>query len=175
MATSDGTDRRNYLRISSDSFSLELEGDPAFILETYDNVRQDILRRLIDLIRKAEAAAAHGEEASTLTEPMEPVGTTPELPADARVAPDSTRVRAANAQNYVWVYITHDIYNKVYVVDLDSFMGSPFSRFLDGRRLRKLYVSRDQQDSLGALLHHGKTLWSELTERGREQLGGTEK
>ncbi|PIV99343.1 MAG: hypothetical protein COW42_11305, partial [Deltaproteobacteria bacterium CG17_big_fil_post_rev_8_21_14_2_50_63_7] len=50
-------DKRNYLRIRSEQFSLELEGDPAFILETYDTVRQDILRRLIDLIRGGQSSA----------------------------------------------------------------------------------------------------------------------
>ena len=163
----DSEEKRNYLRISSEAFSLELEGDPNFILETYDNVREDVLRRLIKLLQEAPATIPRPQSAPTEHLDL-PVADPPHDPHE------SSRIRAANAKNYVWVYVTHEIYNKVYVVDLPNFMTSPFSRFLDGQRLRKMYINREHRDLLGPLLETGKTLWSELTEKGREQLGGNE-
>ena len=166
-------DKRNYLRIRSEQFSLELEGDPAFILETYDTVRQDILRRLIDLIRGGQSSA---DSAKTMMQsiPAEVQQDVPPLQPDAE-AQEQHQQSKANANNYVWVYITHEIYNKVYVVDLPTFSASPLSRFLDGVRLRKLYVNREYQEVLGPLIGTGKTLWSELTKKGREQLANSGK
>lgn len=167
---SDDDSKRNYLRISSEAFSLELEGDPHFILETYDNVRTDVLRRLIELIRSHDDSGP-----PTLQEPIEAVSEKAESrpPLEELGQRDSAKVRAANAVNYVWIYVTHEIYNKVYVVDLESFMHSPFSRYLDGRRLRKLYIDRTSQELLGPLISTGKTLWSELTREGRKRLSRT--
>lgn len=170
MAAED--DKRNYLRIRSEQFSLELEGDPAFILETYDTVRQDILRRLIELIRGDQS---HLDSAKTMVQNIpDEVRQDPPAQNDPEVQEQQQHSKA-NANNYVWVYITHEIYNKVYVVDLPTFSASPLSRFLDGIRLRKLYVNREYQEVLGPLIGTGKTLWSELTKKGREQLANSGK
>ncbi|MDX9722558.1 MAG: hypothetical protein RBU37_17560 [Myxococcota bacterium] len=162
----DSTERqkRNYLRIESSKFSLELEGDPAFILETYDNVREDVLRRLIELISSAdrELRSSSVQNKAVRGQSLEELSTRAEESSPA-VAP----VRAAN---YLWVYITHEIYNKVYAVDLATFSASPLSRYFDGRRLRKLYLDKEYHGVLGSLVGTGKTLWSELTSKGRDKL-----
>lgn len=177
MASSEEEEKENYLRIESPDFSLELEGDPDFILHTYDTVREDILRRLIELIQNSDVDPSD-PSARTIVTPA--VGesevksrkpTIDELAQRAR----SGRLNEANPNAYVWVYVTHEIYNKVYVVDLDAWNESPLAEFLDGRRLRKMFVERDARDQVKSMIGTGKTLWSELTPKGREQLATNNK
>ena len=190
MPVSNPDDKRNYLRIESPEFSLELEGDPNFILETYDNVRQDVLRRLIDLIRSGQQAPQQVQQSGHYQQvhpqqqrqpqqraPMQRQGAANRT-ADIWTRPQEERSSGAwdavseheKEIGYIWVYITHEIYNKVYVVDLNTFAASPLSRCFDGRRLRKIYIDREFQGVLGPLVGTGKTLWSELTKQGRERL-----
>ncbi len=145
-------EKKNLLRIESPQFSLELEGDPEFVMETYDTVRRDILKRLLDIIMASQ------EPAPTVVSPVLS-SVEPAAPADL-----------SESQAYVWVYVTHEIYNKVYVVDHPTFSASPLSRFLDGIRLRRIYLSREHRELLGPMVGTGKSLWSELTRKGREQL-----
>ena len=151
-------EKRNYLRIEAPSFSLELEGEPQFILDSYDNVRQDVLKRLVALMQDS-----HPEDGIDLSSIDGPIVTGDDTPRDPPAA-------VPEDGHYVWVYIAHEIYNKVHVVDLDTFNASPLSRFLDGVRLKKIFLDREFRDTLGPLLGTGKTLWSELTKKGRERV-----
>jgi hypothetical protein len=67
----------------------------------------------------------------------------------------------ANRTHYVWIYISHQAYNKVYVADLDTLDRSPLRAFLDGPRLRKLYLEGVDLPAFKALLGEGRTLWTE--------------
>lgn len=265
----DDKSQDNLLRIESPSFSLELEGEPAFIMQSYDMIREDILERLIKVLRDNRNADA--QPASTPT----PQATTPPTPSPrpqlrgprtdrpsirgikARMAnhrrddkPDTTRdgqpsgfaqtqamfvaapdqpsqdAKSASPGNtlamiapgavkaqankrpqrqtpsrakvppslpktrgrraatpaspqhrakpspadYVWVYLTHDIYNKVYVCDIGTFQNSPLAAFLDGRHVAKVYFENTPLEPFNELIGHGKTLWSELTKKGRSKL-----
>jgi len=163
---------RNYLRIESSQFSLELEGDPDFILETYDNVRADILRRLIDLINSADSGERRPASVPNKAVRGQSLN---ELSGRVQSETPTNESSAARAPNYLWVYITHEIYNKVYAVDLATYSASPLSRFFDGRRLRKIYIDKEYHAVLGSLVGTGKTLWSELTVKGRDQLNAVNK
>ena len=152
------SEKRNYLRIEAPSFSLELEGEPQFILDSYDNIRQDVLKRLVAVMHSNVVQPA-GDPASLGAAIVSGEKTPPDPPA-----------ALPKDGHYVWVYIAHEIYNKVHVVDLDAFNASPLSRFLDGIRLKKVFLDREFRDTLAPLLGTGKTLWSELTKKGRERV-----
>ena len=235
-------DRSTFLKIESPSFSLELEGEPEFVHRCYDMVRDDILRRLTDIIRQHQqqaqpdatttpapapsprefkprsnetfrsgAAARHNardvkarmaarsepklapavpeaEKTHTLptTSHARPnlsgktkatLAIIPKLSSDraqlprpsAGQAKASPRPAHPSREGYVWVYITHEVYNKVYVAELDVFKRSPLGAFLQGERIEKLYLDDAAFPALRTLTGEGKTMWSELNPKAQKR------
>ena len=136
------------LKIKTDDFTLDLEGDSEFILSAYISVRDEIVRRLNHKIKPPA--------------PKKP---------DKFDGKFSGRSPYENPQeDYLWVYSCHDIYNKVYVINRANLESSYLSRLIDIKRVKKIFIERDQSELLSSVLSEGKTLWSELTPVGREKL-----
>jgi hypothetical protein len=238
-----------YLKISSPSFSLELEGHPSFVMQSYDMVREDILRRLMELMRPASGndparaplaavseAAPAGAPVTSPAVPELPIPEPPaarapafsfrdapslsarpnnmrdikarmaskqpvrasasslaaiqgaadaqsvqlntqasilvELPPAAPVTPPHADPAAPSAPlppavpvvaraHYIWIYISHSAYNKVYVADLQALSQSPLQAFMDGRRLKKIHIENMDLPAFKALFGEGRTLWTE--------------
>jgi len=144
--------RKNLLRIKAGSFSLELEGDADFINNVYDSVRDDLLAKMAAASRAAPGA--------------EPPSGDSGLNIDVEKLPDIK----VKGNGYVWVYVCHELYNKVHVVSRDTLAVSPLASFVDTRRMNKVYVNRARLKELESLIGSGKTLWSELTTEGRRRL-----
>ena len=147
----DEEEGKNLLRIKAGSFSLELEGDPDFINSVYDSVRDDLLAKL---------------EAAT-QKPKEPP---PKSKGGFDVDVERLKNIKVKGNGYVWVYVCHELYNKVHVVPRDTLSVSPLSSVIQTRRLSKVYVNRARLKELESLIGSGKTLWSELTTEGRRRL-----
>lgn len=174
----------SYLKIESKSFNIELEGEPDFILSSYNSFRSTILKRLIELIQSGDVEPSGdgggdnpwGRRDTQLSDgPAVEHVERRSSPANAAASMPSAEAgpRPGRDESYIWVYVTHDIYNKVYVIDTETFTSSSIHRFLDGRRMRKVYLDQAHQEFLRPLLGTGKTLWSELTAKGREKIGAT--
>lgn len=252
----------SYLKISSPSFSLELEGHPSFIMQSYDMVREDVLRRLMELMRQAapvspSSAQAQAEPQRGEIETNQPSAWSAQVVADEKAltsvdlqlpaevtgrpsgnfratSPVSSRpnnmrdikarmaskqpvsrpstmnpqqpvqsaalntqasiqvdippppgavpsVAAAGANadassgaaqpvaqseraqraHYIWIYITHQAYNKVYVADIHALEKSPVGAFMDGRRVRKIHLENVALAAFRPLFGEGQTMWSE--------------
>jgi hypothetical protein len=68
---------------------------------------------------------------------------------------------------YTWVYSCTDFYSKVYAVDDEQLRAGLLGRFVDPKRLRRIYVARDDSDLFTRLAGTQTTLWAEFTESGR--------
>ena len=130
----------NVLKIKSDNFSLEFEGDPDFVRDSYALMRQHILSRL------RESLTEHTTE------------NTPPKKTDS------------SQGGFLWVYVCHPLYNKVHVVSRESLLLSPLGRIIDAQLLNKIYVQRSGLSRVEALIGSSKTLWSELTSEGKKRL-----
>lgn len=150
--TSDAEAPKNLLRIRAGSFSLELEGDADFINTVYDSVRDDLLAKM--------ASAAKNKPSES-----EPAGI-----GELNIDEEKIRDIKVKGNGYVWVYVCHELYNKVHVVSRDNLGVTPLASVVDTRRLNKVYVNRARLKELEALIGTGKTLWSELTTEGRRRL-----
>ncbi len=153
---------KNRLRIRAGAFSLELEGDEAFINTVYDSVRQDLIAKMTAALQE-EAPEASGPAAP----PPLPASPRPESFTAGAGREDAVRVRG---NGYVWVYVCHELYNKVHVVPRDLLRVSPLANVIDTRQLSRIYVNRSRLGEMEGLIGTGKTLWSELTDEGRRRL-----
>lgn len=138
------------LKLQSEQFKLDLEGDADLIRHAYASLRDEILRRLMLTPRSA-------------------VGATLVNPALQTVEQSSLSPSTPN-QDYVWVYRCNDLYCKVGVAERKSFEQSTLGRLVNPWKLRGVYLEGGEGGQLSELVPAGKTLWSELTAVGRERL-----
>ncbi|MBH24716.1 MAG: hypothetical protein CMH57_09750 [Myxococcales bacterium] len=139
----DAVSAANTLRIRAGSFSVELEGDSDFVQASYELMRQQILQRLRDILRKNTARGDRGKAIAQ---------------------------RASHNGGFIWVYVCHPLYNKIHIVSRDTLSTSALGSVIHANALNKIYVDRRGLAELETLIGSSKTLWSELTTEGRERL-----
>jgi hypothetical protein len=135
------------LRLRSDNVKVEFEGEADFVRSCYELIRPKLLEHLTRGLPSTPAAPSSDDE-------------------NAVVKPVPTRRTPA----YVWVLRCNELYYKVSVVERNLLRQSLLGRYLHPGRLARIIVQSDQAEQLHFLVPAGKTLWSELTPAGREQL-----
>jgi hypothetical protein len=121
-----------------------LEGDPAFVMEAYRQVREDV----------AAAAAASSPAASSSQEAAPVVDQKADLP------PASRRV--------LWLYRCDDEMRTVYATERASYAASTFAKRFQLGKIDRVYVEDDR--ILRALRHGARTLWRELGPDAAEKI-----
>ena len=125
-----------------------LEGDPAFVMEAYRQVREDVAKAAA----AAAAAAPTSQEAAPVVEA--PAQSTAELP------PASRRV--------LWLYRCDDEMRTVYAAERAAFASSQLAQRYRLGRVDRVYVEDDR--ILRALRHGARTLWRELGPEAAEKI-----
>ena len=138
------------LKLQSDHFSLDLEGDADLIRHAYASLRDELIRRLRPTPRSLVG--------STLLNPA------------LQVSKQATQESETDSRDYVWVYRRTDLYNKVGVAERRSLQELALGHVVDPWSLRGVYLEGGDDGRLSDLVPDGKTLWSELTVLGRERL-----
>jgi len=143
----------NALVIKGPDFSIEINGDPGFIHESYHALRKGVMSRFVKV----------------LTQPQKPEVMS-SLDVPARGGEQSFREVAPSA-TYVWVCVCHNYYNKIHVLNRTEFAKTSLASFLDSDALFRVYLERKHRDALESIVGKGRMLWSELTQEGQEHLG----
>jgi len=133
------------LTLRTEHFKLELEGDEEFVCEAYSSVRESVLGRLKPT--GVSSAALHSLQGAPGQAP-----------------------RNTDDSEFVWVYVCNELYSKVQAVSRERLEGSAFGRILDPWRLGRISFDSEDAPLLKHLVPSGQTLWSELTELGRQRL-----
>ena len=143
----------NSLVIKGTGFSIEINGDPAFIQESYHALRKGVMSRFVKVMAKGERP----ELMSSLDVP-------------ARGSKQSFEEVSPSA-TYVWVCVCHDFYNKIHVLNRSELEKTTLASFIDPQALFRVYLERKHRDALESIVGKGRMLWSELTPEGQVRLG----
>ncbi|MCA9565426.1 MAG: hypothetical protein KC561_18140 [Myxococcales bacterium] len=152
---------KNSLHLKTGSFTLDLEGDEAFIRTAYRSVRDEVLARL-------QQASTPGRRPSQLTDVMPALQ---ENPTAVQRNPNGLSAEAdLESQQYAWVHRCNDLYCKVGVVQRKELSKTPMSSYLNPWGIARIFIDTENHDYLSNLVPPSKTLWSELTGMGRNTL-----
>ena len=126
--------------------NIELSGEKTFVEELYKSISRDFAP-LVDAAKRG--GSAH------------------------QIILDKDRDSDAPKRNdYTWVYLCTNFFNKVYVMEKSGLEASMLGAFVDFDRLRRVYVDREDSPVLESLAQTDRTLWAEFTEEGKAALRG---
>ncbi|OIP41857.1 MAG: hypothetical protein AUK47_05750 [Deltaproteobacteria bacterium CG2_30_63_29] len=128
-------------RLNLQQFSVELAGEKTFVEELYRKVYRDLL----------------------------PLLSTPE-PTPKEIDPAPAEPASYARLDYTWVYKCTPHYNKVYVIENGVVTHSVFGRYVDPRRLRRIYLDHTKPPLFSELSSGNRTLWAEITPEGRRMI-----
>lgn len=73
-------------------------------------------------------------------------------------------------ESIVWVHRCGDMMRKIYMASIDDVGFSLLSNVIDPARVSTLYVEKRAFDEVLPRVARDKTLWAELTEKGRQKI-----
>lgn len=74
------------------------------------------------------------------------------------------------AFNHIWVYLSSEYLNKVYVLESNSLGHSLLGRFVDADRVRRVHAHDREALRTSGLEEADQTVWAEVTAAGRQHL-----
>jgi len=154
LSPDDALEKRNKLKIRAVDLDLELSGEPAYVEEAYDALRPILMERFRASVQK---------RAARQKTPVEPDAEEPLQPGFARPA----------SSEHVNVVLTNEVYNKLYLVELDELSDAPITRAIDLRGVGRIYINRSQKENFGHFFKVGRVLWRELTAAGKAAVKGS--
>lgn len=146
-------------RLNLPQFSIEISGEKTFVEELYRKVQADLLPLLEN---PGKAAQIHAQSSSPSVASMAQSG--------GRGGPPAIDESNVPRMDYTWIYSCTTHYNKVYVVENRVINHSIFGRYIDARRVRRIYIDRDKTRLFKELSSGTNTLWAEITPEGRKMI-----
>jgi hypothetical protein len=86
--------------------------------------------------------------------------------------PQPTPNETSDKDTYSWVYRCSEFFNKVYAVNDQQLRAGILGSCVDPRRIRRVYVARDDRDLFTSLAGTHKSLWAEFTQEGVDRFQG---
>lgn len=176
----------NRLQIKAGPLDLELHGEPDYIREAYDAMRDVILDRFQEALADNEPR----HRAPSTIPPALPDDVPPpqNKPKPVPYRPDNSnttnplfrldaieqQVRAGEqlVQVQLQLVVCTSLYRRVAAVSRRDFSDSIFGDFIDPRELSTVYLDEGAADRLANRMAFGNTLWRELTSAGKAVVHG---
>ncbi len=163
---------RNRLKIEASSLKLEFTGDRDNIERGYEMTRELLINCFLEQLAGERAQAmGMGPPASSVPE--------------VDVEHDRTKLMHAvkgpikiegrhwsppedpDEKLHMSLVLSSEMYNKICVLERESFDGSFLGKVFDFEKVGRLYVRNSQKRRFDAKFTIGKVLWRELTPKGR--------
>ena len=143
----------NKLSIDARHIKLEFTGNQEDIRRGYDMTRELLIMHFHEQLARAEVERERDE-------------------VDTRRAQRETQSQwappAPHETLHISIALCSDFYNKVCVLERESYERSVFGRLLRFDHLQRLYIRSDQKEIFSKHFKIGKVLWRELTPEGRD-------
>lgn len=134
--------KRNTIKVSTPDLCLELSGEANLLKDAYEAVRPILISHFA-----ATFSASSSDDVTGQTR----------KPA----------ILSAGTKEHINFVVCNEVYNKVYLVELEDLEQASLSRVLDLSRVSRVFISRSQKDRFEEFFSMGKVLWRELTTAGR--------
>lgn len=163
------------LKIEAESLGLELTGESDYVVDAYDALRPVLMNYLERHISPGPASTESAAEQS-VEDPVaddsqrntDPMFRQQSLP-DGGGREKKERVLPATQLEFV---VCTELYFRVSALPRKQFGKSFLGQVLEPEALSAVYVDRETGDELRKEITVGKTLWRELTEKGRSAVHG---
>jgi hypothetical protein len=97
-----------------------------------------------------------------------------DIEAARRAAAERNEVlEVPDEESVVWVHRCSEMMRKIYMVTSDDLNLTALSNALDPKAIGMLYVDKYVFDDLLPNIANDRTLWAELTEKGREKINNS--
>ncbi len=150
----------NRLRIRAKSLNLDLVGEAQYIMRAYDAIHPVLVERF------EESVEGVLEDSAGPPTPRDPMAET--IPMHKAIDPAMVR----RPPQHINVVVCNEVYNKIYLVDRDEIVATPFHRILELGAVNRIYINRSQRERFRDFFKFGKVLWRELTAAGRAVVKG---
>jgi hypothetical protein len=155
-----------------DDVHVVLEGDPAFVMEAYRQVQDDVARAVASAAEHApdEAPSAMSprdtfdeDEAAAFEHSDPKMGAAPAV-EDPAAGFDELDARGS----VVWLYKCDDDMRTVYANDRSVFDNTPFAKAYGLAGIKRVYI--EDERILRALRGRSRTLWREMEPEAMERI-----
>lgn len=148
--------KQNKLKIRAIDLDLELSGEPAYVEQAYEALRPVLMERFRASV---DARPTSSENQSS-------------GPSDQEGADEWPLAGSVTAE-HVNVVMTSEVYNKVYLVEVEELGDAPITNAIDLANVSRIYINRSQKEQFDHFFKVGKVLWRELTSAGKAAVKGS--
>ena len=162
---------RNRLKIEASSLKLEFTGDRDNIERGYEMTRELLINCFLEQLA-GERAQAAGMGDAPAAEPIDEDRDKTKL-MHAVKGPIKIEGRHwsppedPDEKIHMSLVLSSEMYNKICVLERESFDDSFLGKVFDFEKMGRLYVRNSQKRRFDAKFTIGKVLWRELTPKGR--------
>ncbi len=153
------------LKIQAESLDLELTGDSDYVRDAYGAIQSVIIQRFRETLRKQDGPTDTDEQPKKgrrITKPLYQIDEVQKHMTGSRQLADQ----------HIRLVVCNDYYHKVAVLSRDEFDKSIFGNCIDVEAIENVYINDEDTTALQGNIDIGKTLWRELTSRGRAAVEG---